>query len=145
MYDMVCIRPDIAHIVGMVIRYLSNPRKYHWEVVKWVMRYLFDLSNLNLTLGFKKPVLIGYTNSDLAGTLDDRKYTLGYMVTFARGAVAWKSKLKKCVAFSTIEAKFITFVEVSKELLWLRKFAMELGVKQEKYILVYDNQSIIHL
>ncbi|MCI78445.1 vacuolar protein sorting-associated protein 33, partial [Trifolium medium] len=59
MYVMVCTRPDIAHVVGIVSRYLSNPGKGHWEAVKWVMRYLRGLSNLKLTLGCKKPMLVG--------------------------------------------------------------------------------------
>ena len=29
MYVMVCTRPDIAHAVGVVIRFLSNPSKDH--------------------------------------------------------------------------------------------------------------------
>lgn len=29
MYVMVCTRPDIVHVVGMVNRYLSNPGKDH--------------------------------------------------------------------------------------------------------------------
>lgn len=59
--------------------------------------------------------------------------------------MAWQSKLIKCVSLSTIEVEFIVSIEKSKELLWLRKFAMELGVKQEKYVLFCDNQSVIHL
>ena len=33
MYAMVCTRPDIAHTVGVVSRFLANPGKEHWEVV----------------------------------------------------------------------------------------------------------------
>ena len=29
MYAMVCTRPDIAHAVGVVSRFLENPRKEH--------------------------------------------------------------------------------------------------------------------
>lgn len=88
MYDMVCIRPDIAHAVGMVSRYLSNPGKDNWEVVKWAMRYLCGLWNLKLTLGCKKPMFIGYKNLDLAGSLEGQKSTSGYMITFVGGVVA---------------------------------------------------------
>jgi len=28
---MVCTRPDIAHAVGMVSRFLSNLGKHHWD------------------------------------------------------------------------------------------------------------------
>nr|GEX13050.1 splicing factor U2af small subunit B-like [Tanacetum cinerariifolium] len=40
MYAMVCTRPDLAHAVGVVSRFLSNPDKKHWEAVKWIFRYL---------------------------------------------------------------------------------------------------------
>ena len=67
------------------------------------------------------------------------------MVTFAGGAVTWQSKLQKCVALSTTEAEFIAAVEATKDLLWLRNFTMELGLKQIRYVLYCDNQSAIHL
>ena len=40
MYTQVCTRPDIAYIVGMLGRYLSNPGTDHWKAAKRVMRYL---------------------------------------------------------------------------------------------------------
>lgn len=35
MYAMVYTRPDIAHAVGIVSRFLSNPSREHWNAVKW--------------------------------------------------------------------------------------------------------------
>ena len=49
MYAMVCTRPDIAHAVGVVSRFLSNPGKQHWEAVKWIFRYLRRTSKLCLS------------------------------------------------------------------------------------------------
>lgn len=40
MYVMVCTRPDIAHIVGVVSRFLFNLSKDHWQAVKWIVKYL---------------------------------------------------------------------------------------------------------
>ena len=34
MYAMVCTRPNIAHAVGVVSRFMSKPGKQHWEAVK---------------------------------------------------------------------------------------------------------------
>ena len=45
MYAMVCARPNIAHAVGVVSRYMNNPRKEHWMVVKWILRYLRGTTN----------------------------------------------------------------------------------------------------
>ena len=51
MYAMVCTRLDIAHAEGVVSRYLSNLGKQHWEVVKWILRYL--RGTISLALYFK--------------------------------------------------------------------------------------------
>ena len=40
MYAMVCTRLDITHAVGVVSKYMSHPRIEHWNVVKWILRYL---------------------------------------------------------------------------------------------------------
>ncbi|WP_036768046.1 Ty1/Copia family ribonuclease HI, partial [Plesiomonas shigelloides] len=81
----------------------------------------------------------------MAGDVDSRKSTSGYLITLAGGAVSWKSTLQKCVALSTTEAEFIAATEACKELLWLKKFLCELGFQQEKYQLFCDSQSAIHL
>ena len=40
MYAMVCTRPNIAHVVGVLRRYMSKLGKEHWTKVKRVFRYL---------------------------------------------------------------------------------------------------------
>ena len=40
MYSMVCTRPNIALAMGVVSRFMNNPRKGNWEAVKWILRYL---------------------------------------------------------------------------------------------------------
>lgn len=87
MYAMVCTRPDISHAVGTVSRFLSNPGKEHWNAVKWVLRYLRGTSGMKLCFGSDEPFLVGYTDSDLAGDIDSRKSTSGYLITFAGGVV----------------------------------------------------------
>ena len=34
MYAMVCTRPDIAHAMGVVSRFMSRLGKQYWETVK---------------------------------------------------------------------------------------------------------------
>uniref|UniRef100_A0A2N9GSR4 Integrase catalytic domain-containing protein n=1 Tax=Fagus sylvatica TaxID=28930 RepID=A0A2N9GSR4_FAGSY len=114
MYAMVCTRPDIAHAVGVVSRFMVNPGKEHWEAVKWIFRYLRGSSKSCLSFGSSKPVLEGYTDADMAGDLDGRKSTSGFLFTFAGGAVSWQSKLQKCVALSTTEAEYIAATEAGK-------------------------------
>ena len=145
MYAMVCTRPDIAHAVGIVSRFMSNPGKEHWAVVKWILRYLQGTSKMSLCFGKGEPILDRFTDSDMVGDIDSRKSTYGYLITFAWGAMAWQSRLQKCVALSTTEAEFLVIIEACKELLWLKKFLQELGLEQERYVLHCDSQSAIHL
>ena len=142
---MVCTQPDIAHAVRVVSRFLSDPGKEHWAAVKWILRYLQGTSKMSLCFGKGEPILDGFTDSDMAGDIDSRKSTSGYLITFAGGAVAWQSRLQKCVALSTTEVEFSAITEACKELLWLKKFLQELGLKQERYVLHCDSQSAIHL
>nr|GFA54552.1 retrovirus-related Pol polyprotein from transposon TNT 1-94 [Tanacetum cinerariifolium] len=145
MYVVVCTRPDLAHAVGVVSRFLSNPGKKHWEAVKWIFQYLRGTSKLGTTFGNGKPTLVGYTYSDLAGNKDNIKSTSGYLMTFAGRAVSWQSRLQKYVALSTTEAEYMAEMEACKELLWLKRFLQELGFKQQRYAVLCDNQSAIHL
>ena len=81
MYAMVCTRLDIAHVVGGVSQYLSNPGTEHWAIVKWILGYLKGTSKLCLCFGNGKPMLDGITDAGMAG--DSRKCTSGYLMIFA--------------------------------------------------------------
>ena len=88
MYVMVCTRLDITHPVGVVIRFLTNHWKEHYEAVKWILRYLRGTSKVCLCFGNGEPMLDEYTNSDKAGDVDSRKSISGFLMTFAGGALS---------------------------------------------------------
>ncbi|KAL6327081.1 hypothetical protein AAG906_013828 [Vitis piasezkii] len=119
-----------ALVVGSLIYFM---------MVKWIMRYLQGTSKLKLTFGSGKPVLVGYTNSDMAGDVDNRRFTLGYLMTFSGGVVSWQSRLQKCVALSTTEIEYIAAIKACKELLWMKRFIHELGFKKQRYVVYCDN------
>ncbi|KAL5769249.1 hypothetical protein ACOSQ2_016032 [Xanthoceras sorbifolium] len=145
MYAMVCTRPDIAQAVGAVSRYMNNPGKIHWEAVKWILRYLRGTTNKTLCFKGGDTTLTGYVDADLAGNVDIRKSTTGYVYTLGGTAVSWVSQLQKIVALSTTEAEYVAVTEASKEMVWLQSFLGELGKKQEDNVLYCDSQSAIHL
>ncbi|KAL5826235.1 hypothetical protein ACOSQ4_018032 [Xanthoceras sorbifolium] len=145
MYAMVCTRPDIAQAVGAVSRYMNNPGKIHWEAVKWILRYLRGTTNKTLCFKGGDTTLTSYVDADLAGNVDIRKSTTGYVYTLGGTAVSWVSQLQKIVALSTTEAEYVAVTEASKEMVWLQSFLEELGKKQEDNVLYCDSQSAIHL
>ena len=120
MYAMVCTRPDIAHAVGVVSRFMSNPGKEHWEAVKWLLRYLKGTSKTALCFSKKSVVLEGFTDADLGGYSDSGKSTTGYVFTIGGTTISWMSRLQKSVALSTTEAEYMAIAEAAKELIWLK-------------------------
>lgn len=46
MFLMVVLRPDLAHAVNAVNRYLNKHNNSHWQAVKRIIRYLIGTSNL---------------------------------------------------------------------------------------------------
>ena len=65
LHAMVGTRPDIVQVVSIVIHFLSNPEREHWNALKWIMRYLCGTSSLSLCFGIGKSIFCGYTDSNM--------------------------------------------------------------------------------
>ena len=97
MYAMVCTRPDIAHAVGVLSRYMSKPGKEHWTTIKRVFRYLRGTTDHAICYqGKDGPDRVldvhGFVDADWAGDLDERRSTSGYVFSLFGGAINWMSK-----------------------------------------------------
>ena len=117
MYAMVCTRPDIAHAVGVVSRYMANPGKEHWEALKWLLRYLRGTSSTSLCFGKVKVTLQGFVDADLGGDVDSNKSTSRYIYTIGETTVSWMSSIKKCVSVLSTEVEYVAIVEAGKEMI----------------------------
>ena len=117
MYAMVSTRPDIAHAVGFVSRYMNNPGKENWKAVQWILRYLRGTTSHALCFGGSDTILQGYVDADMAGDKDSRRNTIGYVFTVGGTIVSWISKLQHVVALSTMEAEYVATTEASKEMI----------------------------
>ena len=93
MYAQVCTRLDIAFVVGVLGRYLSDPRQSNWKEAKKVLRNLPGTKDLMLTYWRTDTLeVVGFCDSDYAGCMDDKKSTSsGYIFMMAEGAISWKS------------------------------------------------------
>ena len=79
----------------------------------------------------------------MAGDLDCRKSTFGYLFTLVGGVISWQSKLQKCVSISTTEVEYTIAIEAGKKMLWMKRFLQELDLKQKDYIVHCDSQSAV--
>ena len=122
MYAMVCTRLDIAHVVGFVRRYMNNPGKEHWKVVKWILGYLRGTTSHALCFVGLDTVLQEYVDADMASDRDSGRSTMGYVFIMGGTTVIWISKLQKVVSLSTTEAEYVVATEASKDMIWLQWF-----------------------
>lgn len=76
---LVHTRPHIAFAVGIVSRYMERPTELHLSVVKRICRYVKRMIHYGLvyTKGQGNYIITRFSDSDTAGSLDDRKSTGG--------------------------------------------------------------------
>eukprot|EP00253_Pinus_taeda_P004664 PITA_04664 len=113
-----------------------------------------DIGHLHYFLGLQvlqskeeaSPLLVGFTDSDWAADLDDRKSTVGYVFTLGSGPFTWACKKKSAISLSSVDVEYHGVVEASKEALWLHQILSEFGFQQQlPTTLLCDNQSAIQL
>jgi hypothetical protein len=92
------------------------------------------------------PKLLGYSDSDLAGDVNDRKSTSGLIFFLVGGPVAWQSVKQKVVALSSCEAEYIAAAAAASEAVWLARLLAELvGGAVLAPRLKVDNKSTVAL
>ena len=117
---------------------------------------MYLLGTLDFCLTFQKSVhglrLIGFSDSDWAGELSDRKSTSGYVFSLSNDgpAISWKSKKQDVVALSSCEAEYMAGCAAAQEAIYLsRVFAdfVKRGASSvvETVVVNMDNQGAMGL
>ena len=101
-------RPDICFAVNTLSQYLVQPRWVHLVAAKHVMRYLKGTIDFGLYYdGSHEYRLYGYTDADWAGSISDRKSTLGRCFCLGSAMSSWFSRKQSSVSLSMVEAEYI--------------------------------------
>lgn len=137
-------RPDISYAVNLVSRYVNNPDTSHVNALKRIIRYLINTKDMSIVYD-SNIELTGYSDSDFAGDLDNRKSNTGYIFLMNGGPVTWASKKQNTVALSTTESEYMAASDAAKEILWLKQFLLDINEPQKSVTLNIDNQSAIKL
>ena len=115
MYAMMCTRPDICYVVGLVSRFQSNPGLAHWKAVKRILRYLKVTADYVLCYQGSDLRMIGYSDADWGSDLDERKSTSGYAFLLNNGTITWSSKKQPYITLSTMEAEYVACLAAVQE------------------------------
>ncbi|XP_062108868.1 secreted RxLR effector protein 161-like [Humulus lupulus] len=147
MYIMVITRPDIAHALSILSRFISNPGLEHWNALQWLLRYLKGTTEKGLRYKQveQKVTLEGFVDVDSAAIKDTRRSTTSYVFTTNGDCICLKSQLQSVLSLSTTEADFMATTEAFKEAIWLQEMLEELKKMKGKAKKYSDSQSSIHL
>jgi hypothetical protein len=109
-------RLDICFSVNTLSQFLVEPRHVHLVATKHVMRYLKGTLDYGLSYdGDHNFTLSGYTDSDCAGSVSDRKSTSGFCFSLGSTMISWQSRKQSSISLSTAEAEYIAACSASCE------------------------------
>lgn len=143
-------RPEITFGVGLVSRFMHDPRQSHLVAVKRIIRYLKGTPDFGVLFPHQqehtKLQLVAYSDSDWCGDQIERRSTMGYVFSLSGTPVSWCSKKQTVVALSTCEAEYIAACSAACQAQWLLTLLNELGLNLgEAVTLMVDNKSAIDL
>jgi transposase InsO family protein len=129
-YLMICTRPDLAFSLSRLSKFVAKPGKKHAAALKRVLRYIVGTRNLGISFNrpsaATNPCLYGYSDSDFAADLNNRRSTSGFIFLLNGGPITWKSKQQSLVTGSTHDAEYVGLAIASNEVLWLRKLLLSI-------------------
>ncbi|CAH9069840.1 unnamed protein product [Cuscuta europaea] len=144
---LTCTRPDILFGVGLVSRFMEAPTTTHLKAGKRILRYLKGTTEYGLFYSsYDEFKLVGYSDSDWGGDIDDRKSTTGFVFYMGNTAFTWVSKKQPIVTLSTCEAEYVAATSSVCHAIWLRYILQALSMSQEEATTIFvDNKSAIAL
>ena len=145
LYASIATRPDIAQAVGAASKFNSCPTEAHLTAVKRIFRYL--KGTINLGIKYERSAddhLVGFSDADWAGDMDDRHSTTGNLFLMSGAAVDWFSKKQPVVALSTTEAEYVALSAATQEEVWLNSLLLDIkATPQIPVVIKEDNQGTI--
>jgi hypothetical protein len=125
---LIATKPDIMYVASLVFRFMESPKNSHRKMVKQIMRYV--AGTLKFGLWYTKSdsnQLSGYTDSDFAGSLDDRKSTSEHVLHLGMNLNSWTSKKQPIVSISSTEAEYVAATLASSQAMWLRRILKDMS------------------
>ncbi|SGY89089.1 BQ5605_C133g13382 [Microbotryum silenes-dioicae] len=140
-------RPDIAIAVRAVAQKNSCPTVDDWAAVKRIFRYLNSTIDLGILYRNSSTTrLMVYSDASFADDPESRRLVGAYASMLAGGVISWQSKQQSMIATSTTEAEILCASSATREAIWLRRLAGDVGIPQaQPTIIQEDNAACIQI
>ena len=90
--------------------------------------------------------LHGFTDKDWASSVEDRKYTSGYLVFFSQTLISQKSGKQRTVARSSTKTEYKALADGTTEVIWLQYLLTDLQISSVSAPIIWcDNLGATYL
>src|SRR3954467_14071684 len=119
--------------------------------MKRLLRYIAEIKSYGLLFGATPDGALlqpyGYSDSDYARSVVDRKSVSEHVFLLNGAAVSYASRKQTSVAMSTTEAEYVAVAAAAKEGIWLQRLLRSTMLKEwkEPLELKVDNSGAYHL
>ena len=151
MYLIKHSRPDIANAVRELTKVLGKATPAAYKEMLRVAKFVMDTRNMGLKVEPVVPIdgkweLEVYSDSDWAGSKDDRRSVGSYYIFLNKVLICWRSKSQKVVSLSSSEAEFYACAEAVKEIPFIAQILLFMGVPVKLPVNVWvDNVGAIFM
>lgn len=114
---------------------MEVPRVQHWALVKQIMHYMHGTIGYRCVYraGSLEPVLIGYSDNDHAGKIDECKSMMGTLFFLGSSIITRASQKQKIVTLSSCEVEYVAAATTACQGLWLSRARQIMGTKPSKF------------
>ncbi|KAF4144606.1 Reverse transcriptase (RNA-dependent DNA polymerase) [Phytophthora infestans] len=146
-YLVACTRPDLAHVVRNLGRYMSAYSIENYRAAQRVVRYALATKNMGLVyrVNSESVVMDAFCDADHQSCPETSRSVTGYLLRLHGNTWMWKSHGQRRVTEDTCSSELVACCECTKMVVWARELVLELGFSgQELQVPIHcDNQSAI--
>jgi hypothetical protein len=102
---------------------MSDTSQSHWKQAKRVLRYLKGTAHSVLMYGGAPSLIkhVGWSDSEYASDIGERRSRTGYVFTLNDAAKSWKRQRQQTVALSTTEAGYMALPAATHTAMFLKQ------------------------
>ena len=126
---------------------MSSPTVNHWAAVEHILCYLKEAPRRGILYKKHRHTRSEcFSDTDWAGSKEDRKSTSGYYAFFEGNLISWKSKKQSVVSRSSAKSEYKAMTQSVCEIMWIRQLLMEVGIETSVPAKLWcDNQATMHM
>ena len=138
-------RPNISNAVRELSKVIDGATPAHMKSMLRSIKFVMVTRQRVLSFDLREQegsqwALKAFSDSDCAGSKDDRRSIMGYCIYLNGCLISSKSRGKKHVTLSSTEAEYMAVSEVCTEIMFSRMILEFLNFKIERLVKVYcDN------